>query len=164
MDKSIIIDSERHGIRDSIRNLCDAFLARGGRKNDCRISTVGPKKINAVHPRLPGAARRSDRKGGGLRARRRVSARSNRSDPRDPSPKRTATRWCCLLDCYELSREREGLPSSSSFHLLPLLSVPFRTYSVARSTTLERHDGRPTGVRSILLRESSVPIYLAYPP
>lgn len=56
VDKSIVIDIKRHGIRNSIRNLCDAFLARGRRKNDCRISTVEPKKINAVHPRLPGAS------------------------------------------------------------------------------------------------------------
>lgn len=82
--KSIVIDSKRRGIRNSIRNLCDAFLARGKRKK--RLSDIDGgaqknKRRSSTPPRRVDLTERGRR----LRARRRVSAvesiRSARSIP-----------------------------------------------------------------------------------
>lgn len=108
--KSIVIDSKRRGIRNSIRNLCDAFLARGRREKTIVEYIDGGAQKNKRCASTP--PRRVDptlRKGRGSCGRDEGCPRSNQSDPRDPSLKRTASRWCCLLDCYELSRERGPL-------------------------------------------------------
>lgn len=95
------VGSERRQ-RNSIRNPCDAFLARVGR----RRTIVGyrrqvPKKINGASTpsrrgearALVGTARKGKERGREGEEgcdRDEGCPRSNRSDPRDPSPKRAA--------------------------------------------------------------------------
>lgn len=133
-DKSIVIDSKRH----SIRNLCNAFLARGRRRNDCRVSTMEPPKKNKRRASTP--PRRVDLTERGKDCERDEGCpRSNRSDPRDPSPKHRGSvassivTNCLVKEGPYMYKDRPPPPPSTPFPPPPLIS--FRTYCGSKHNT-----------------------------
>lgn len=147
-------------------------------KDDCRISTArGPQKREKENKRCLHAfpARRPDREEGkgarAARSRRRVPAlesiRSARSIPeadRGGDASSIVTN-CLVKEGPYVYKDRPPPPSPPPPFIPPpplphpfFPSVPW--LAVTRSTTLERHDGRPTEVRSILLRESLACLYI----